>query len=272
MTNIIIYFISVILILFTGYIDFLTGPEIGFSIFYLIPIMISAWYLTCRTEIILTIPIISAFVWLEADINAGHIYSNKFIPIWNMSIRLLIFIIITVLLHKLRLLIHKEKEYARIDTLTGLYNTRYFSEIANEELSRLKRYNEIFSFAYIDIDNFKYINDHYGHTKGDLLLKEIAGILKESIREIDHVVRLGGDEFGILFPRTDEKQVKHIIERMNRLFINKVSVSKQISLSIGVTTFLKSPEDANTMVTVTDALMYKVKNSGKNSVSYEMFQ
>jgi diguanylate cyclase (GGDEF)-like protein len=272
MKNIIVYFISVISILLIGYIDYLTGPEIGFSIFYLIPIMISAWYLTCRIGIILTIPVISAFIWLEADLNAGHMYSNKLIPIWNMSIRLLIFVIISVLLNKLHLLIKKEKEYARIDSLTGLYNTRYFSEITNEELSRLKRYDEIFSFAYIDIDNFKYINDHFGHTKGDLMLKEIACIIKESIREIDHVVRLGGDEFGILFPRTDGNQVKHIIERMNRLFKEKASVGKRISLSIGVTTFMKSPEDTNTMVKVTDELMYKVKNSGKNSVLYEIYQ
>jgi GGDEF domain-containing protein len=106
---------------------------------------------------------ISSLVWLAADAASGNTYSNPLIPFWNTLIRFSFFIIITLLLAALKDALGIEKEFARIDSLTGAVNSRFFYELAQMEIDRSQRYKHPFTLAYIDLDNFKTLNDQFGH-------------------------------------------------------------------------------------------------------------
>src|SRR5512139_2970314 len=157
-------------ILILGIIDYATGAELAFSIFYLFPVGIAAWYLGWEAGVALSI--LSALAWYVADAFTQTVpYENPFIPAWNTGVRLMTFLIVTVLINALRTILEREALNARIDPLTGAPNTRAFYEAAEIQLSLLKRYQRPFSILYLDIDNFKELNDARGHSAGDSALK-----------------------------------------------------------------------------------------------------
>jgi GGDEF domain-containing protein len=178
-----------------GILDYLIGPQLSFSIFYTIPIMLAAWY--GRKLIGLFVAFISAGIWLSADLAAGSDYTIWLIPIWNTLVRLSFFLIIVSLLLIVREKLTIEESLADTDPLTGLANRRFFLEQLEHEHTRFFRYPESFTIAYIDLDNFKYVNDSLGHDVGDELLCSVAQILSINVRASDFVARLGGDEFAI---------------------------------------------------------------------------
>jgi len=106
--------------------------------------------------------------------------------------------------------------FAYFDFLTGIGNRHYFEKIIHQEIKRHQRLGSKFSFIMLDIDHFKEINDRFGHSPGDLILKQVADILKSSIREIDHVIRYGGEEFLILLPHTKKDQAYILAERLRK--------------------------------------------------------
>jgi diguanylate cyclase (GGDEF)-like protein len=103
---------------------------------------------------------------------------------------------------ELRSAMEREKEAARTDSLTGAMNSRAFGELATAELHRARRYERPFTIAYVDIDDFKAVNDRFGHSSGDTLLRLVAETMKHNSRAVDVIARVGGDEFVILFPET----------------------------------------------------------------------
>ncbi len=145
--------IGVILI---GAADYLTGSEIAFSFFYLIPIMLVTWYSGRKLGIFMSV--VSAVAWFAADTLTGKSYSSPVIPFWNAAVRLSFFFIVTFLLSALKSLEH-EREAARQDDLTGAANRRHFFEVVQVELERSQRYQHPFTLIYFDIDGFKAIND-----------------------------------------------------------------------------------------------------------------
>jgi predicted signal transduction protein with EAL and GGDEF domain len=197
-----------------GAIDHLTGPELFVSIFYLFPIFLVTW-LTERW-IGVTISIASAITWLITDFTAGHIYAHPAIPYWNMGVRLSTFLIITFLLSAFKKGIEHEKELARTDSLTGVANRRYFFELADMEINRARRYKHPFTVVWIDLDNFKTVNDHFGHSTGDALLRSVANTLQKNIRATDIVARLGGDEFVSCSQRLDPNPQRWSLIRFKR--------------------------------------------------------
>jgi diguanylate cyclase (GGDEF)-like protein len=253
-----------------GYLDYVTGPEIGFSLFYLIPIMLTSWFRYDRNISLILVPGFCALVWLLADIYSGHHYSVSWIPYWNMSTRLGMFLVISVALSRLRAANANERTLARIDPLTGVYNTRYFAELFINEISRANRFSEAFSFAYLDVDNFKTVNDTFGHYQGDQLLKTLTKVIKENIRNIDIIARFGGDEFGILFPKTDSAQSCVVINKIYSVFHQSISAKWKVTLSAGVVTYATPPNSLDEMVRAADALMYKAKKEGKDQAEYNL--
>ena len=127
---------------------------------------------------------------------SGHPYSHEMILFWNASVRCGFFIITTLLLHKIHTLLEREQENAQMDGLTGLINGRTFLEILQRHINLIGRIKRPITLAYIDVDNFKFINDEYGHAEGDQVLKTIGFTLKDHLRKTDIVARIGGDEFG----------------------------------------------------------------------------
>ena len=253
-----------------GIIDTLTGYEISFSIFYLIPILIVAWFGGRTTAIFISIT--SAITWLIADSITEHRYSNFIIPMWNTIMRLGFFLIISMLIVRVKKSLEFEKNLARIDTLTKVGNGRDFFEKAAVEIERALRFKHPLTIAYIDIDNFKKVNDTFGHSAGDDLLAIVADTIKENVRVVDIVARLGGDEFAILLLETGEEGAKKAIDKVYRSLTKIVKKNKYpISFSIGVITYNKMQHEINEMIKMADGLMYSVKNHGKNMVKYKVY-
>ena len=253
-----------------GAIDHLTGPELFVSIFYLLPIFLVTW-LTERW-IGVTISIASAITWLITDFTAGHIYAYPAIPYWNMGVRLSTFLIITFLLSAFKKGIEHEKELARTDSLTGVANRRYFFELADMEINRARRYKHPFTVIWIDLDNFKTVNDHFGHSTGDALLRSVANTLKKNIRATDIVARLGGDEFAILLPETGPEPAEVITHKIQKVNLDAMEKNEwPVTFSIGVVTFVSPPSTVDEMLKISDGVMYTAKKDGKNAIKYEMF-
>lgn len=177
---------------------------------------------------------------------------------------------VLVLLPKLRRQTQRLEELVDLDPLTGVANRRSFFNAAEMEIRRSQRYNLIFSFAYIDIDNFRLVNHIYGQKAGDEVLQLIASAIHEKTRNIDTVGRLGGDEFGILLPQTDGENAKLASRRIQDLLTELVMTGRlPITFSMAVVTFAQPPASIWEMAERADKLMSSMKKAGKNSIAFE---
>jgi diguanylate cyclase (GGDEF)-like protein len=183
------------------------------------------------------------------------------------------YMLLAVLIINFRDVHRMEAHAADTDNLTGIHNARsFYAELANE-LLRSKRYDHVFSLAYIDVDNFKNINDTLGHAAGDRLLKEVAECLVSSLRATDVVARLGGDEYACLLPETDMEEAKSAFSKATAQLNKSMKKNKwDVSFSIGVMTFENLPEDIKEAIDFADKLMYSVKNVNKDNVAYQVYQ
>jgi diguanylate cyclase (GGDEF)-like protein len=252
-----------------GIINHLTGPDLTTWILYLIPIFLVTWF--TERWIGIMISIVSASTWLIADFTSGFTYSDHAIPYWNYTARLCSFVILTSLISALKKAMEKEKESSRIDFLTRVGNSRYFIELANMEINRAHRYEHPLTVVYIDLDNFKAINDRFGHSTGDNLLRLVANTIQNNIRLTDTVARLGGDEFAILLPETGPELAQAITRKVQK--INLEIMQKNgwpVTFSIGVVTFLTPPSTVDEILKISDNVMYAAKNNGKNMIKYEV--
>jgi diguanylate cyclase (GGDEF)-like protein len=168
------------------------------------------------------------------------------------------------------LLYEMVERLAITDSLTGLYVRRHFYERMNEEMKRSRRYQLNFAFLMLDIDNFKRCNDTYGHLVGDVILKDIARIIRENIREIDVVARYGGEEMSLLLPETNEETARVVAERLRSKIEEHVFKAYdekiKLTVSIGLSIYPKDSIDARSLIDKADEALYRAKKSGKNVV------
>lgn len=162
-------------------------------------------------------------------------------------------------------------ELATKDGLTKLYIHRHFRTLLESEVTRASRYNHVMSLLMMDIDNFKHVNDTYGHLIGDRVLKEIARTIKNTCRNIDVPARYGGEEFTVILPETAAKDATVIAERLRRN-IEKIvvpiddKVTLRTSISIGISEFPSSSNESEGLIKTADEALYKAKNDGKNCI------
>ena len=270
----------VALMLTVGALDYITGWELSFSVFYTVPVAVAAWYLGRRMT--WTVAFTCALVWLAVNALAGQQYHNPLIPYWNTLVRFAFFVIIAEVLLALRMTLAalrsligeleataaREMELSRTDSLTGARNARAFYEAVEVELQRSRRYNRSMCIAYLDADGFKAINDSLGHAEGDRLLKTTATTLAEVLRKSDCVARLGGDEFSLLFPETDEVALFCALEKVQSSLGEQMQRNGwAVTYSIGG---VCCPGDCETsvaeLVHAADQVMYEVKRQGRNSL------
>ncbi len=199
----------------------------------------------------------------------GHEYSHVLTLLWNVAVRLAFFLLVMELLLSLRNKMHMLAALASTDPLTNLANRRFFLEQLERECTRVRRYPEIFTIAYIDLDNFKYVNDTYGHLVGDELLKSVARVLSHSLRESDMAARLGGDEFAVFFPAMKESDSIHVVEKLHGVLLSEMARHHwPVTFSIGVVTYPEPLANIREMVKKADDLMYEVKKTGKNNIRH----
>ena len=168
------------------------------------------------------------------------------------------------------LLYETVEKLAITDSLTGLYLRRYFYGRFTEELQRSRRYKFEFAFLMIDIDDFKHSNDTYGHLVGDVVLKELGRIIKESVREIDLVSRYGGEEFAVVLPETGPEGAMLVGERIRKRIAGHLfkayDETLNITVSIGAAVYPHDSSDADGLIEKADAALYDAKKMGKNVV------
>ena len=156
---------------------------------------------------------------------------------------------------------------ATIDWLTGLHNRRSIELITGKEIARHKRYGGVFSFALVDLDEFKDLNDSRGHAVGDKALKILAEVLRKQTRESDTVARLGGDEFAILMPNTQAADSASLCQQLSVKVASRMAdAAFPITASIGCTTFEQTPESTADVFMKADKAMYSAKAKGKGCV------
>jgi diguanylate cyclase (GGDEF)-like protein len=163
------------------------------------------------------------------------------------------------------------REAANRDELTGVYNFRYFEQSLNRLFELTKRNREPLSMIMLDFDRLKYVNDTFGHSQGNRLIKTIAHLIEKGVRESDLVGRFGGDEFGIILPATDSKTAYYVAERVRRMIAHHKMIieGKPFSLtaSLGVASYPKDGiEEPKDLLREADACLYRAKETGRNRV------
>ncbi len=254
-----------------GLLDYLTGYEMAFSLFYLLPIaMITG---SAGRETGVSASVLAAAAWTVADAGAGHTYSEPFILYWNAVLRLGFFLTVTLLLAALLDSLEHERQLARLDPLTGAVNGRHFIEMMKAEIERAGRYGRPFTLAYFDVDNFKQVNDTFGHNEGDAVLCAVAAATSAHLRASDTVARLGGDEFAALLPETDERAARAAVTKMGVMLRGRMAEKQwPVTFSIGALTCRGAGFAPEELLKAADALMYRVKKGGKDNVTFEVIE
>jgi diguanylate cyclase (GGDEF)-like protein len=164
----------------------------------------------------------------------------------------------------------KVQELAITDTLTGVFSRRYYLQRFSEEIERSKKFQHHFSCLMIDVDHFKEYNDRYGHLVGDAVLKEISKMVKETIRQIDLVGRLGGEEFSIILTETSSERAQLVAERIRQSIMGKnihiYDEDLAMTVSIGIAAFPEDGTSCEVLLERADSALYKAKKAGRNCV------
>jgi diguanylate cyclase (GGDEF)-like protein len=155
-----------------------------------------------------------------------------------------------------------------IDHLTGIFNRRYFMDRLREEIDRAERYGTSFAVAFIDIDNFKRINDEHGHLSGDEILQQLTRVCAKEVREIDTLARIGGEEFALLLPQTAPAEAEQLVERLRAsVAATRAKIGDgwlDVTVSIGLTSSSREVLDVNGILRRADEALYAAKRQGKN--------
>jgi diguanylate cyclase (GGDEF)-like protein len=260
-----------------GLLDYVKGPWLSFALFYVSPVLAAAWFLGRGPALLAGMT--AGLAWFEAEA-WGHRGEPGRVLLWNSISRLVMLIAMAAMVVRIRedrkrlkdvnarlaeLLTGAEK-LAREDPLTGLPNRRAFLERLSDELLRAKRNETPVCIAYLDIDNFKHLNDQKGHVEGDLFLQHVAQAIRDTVRVTDVAARLGGDEFAVLF--TDAKRIAveplahRLLSRMRALGDRYPGLD--LGASVGMAWLEAAPDGPQTLLQRADKAMYEAKSAGKH--------
>ena len=171
---------------------------------------------------------------------------------------------------QMEIVLSQVETLAITDPLTELFNRRHFEAVIEKEFNRTVRYKSPTSCLMIDIDRFKSINDEYGHRTGDMVIREIAKIIKDCLRKVDTIARWGGEEFVILLPGTGKEKAFTAAERIMKTVSDHSfsGISKQITVSIGIASVPESSIDnAEKLIDASDNALYEAKSKGRNCIA-----
>jgi len=265
-----ILLVSLIGIVAIGIPDYLIGTDVSLSIFYFFPVGTAAWYAGNKTGTLTAI--LCTLPELAGELAAGHYLNHPKIVIWNVVLVLVTMLIFVRLIVTLGRQLDRERTLARTDPVTGIFNRRAFMDYLGHSIDLMERSERQIALAYIDLDDFKQINDRRGHDEGDRVLQQVADVLVSCVRKSDVVARLGGDEFALLIVDTNRMKAESCIGKI-RESLHHVFESEQppVTCSIGCVIFGSHPLNVQGAIRAADLLMYKVKSRGKDGVDFEDF-
>jgi diguanylate cyclase (GGDEF)-like protein len=246
----------------------LAGPDVGFDFLCLWPIGLATWLGGFPLGFGLSLA--TATTSLAAGLLARP-GTGEALRLWNFAIDLGVYLSQAWLLSRLHARMDREGRLARTDEVTHIANRRAFEEAADRELERARRQRRPVTLAYLDVDDFKRLNDRFGHAAGDEVLERVGAALSRGTRRLDTAARLGGDEFGLLLPDTSESAARALLERL-RASVGAAASGRggPVSLSIGAVTFEAAPASVQEMVARADAAMYAAKRAGKGWIRVEV--
>lgn len=255
-------------VLALGAVDYLMGWETSLSILYAMVAGMVAYHGGMVAGSIIAVAGVAA--WNATDVMTGIPYSHWYALYWNIVVRIGMFVLFAYMMSYLRKEVELVAKLARTDSLTGVFNSRHFYEVANIELSRASRYGRPFTVVYIDLDGFKAVNDTLGHQVGDEVLRSVAQTIRQNLRATDCVARLGGDEYAVLLSESTHAASSGYLVKMQRQLLDEMQRHGwAVTFSIGAMTFDKVPASLDAMIGAADKLMYEVKQNGKNSIRHE---
>ncbi len=264
-----IFWLTIVIVVLLTFSSSLVSEYIQIDFLYIFPVTIASWYGSKKNGIVIaSLSTLSLIVnlTLREEFNSLTLF-GYIIPYF------LAFAFLAVLVTNFRNVYQKESIAADTDALTNIANSRSFYAELESELERSSRYGHIFSLAYIDIDDFKQVNDTLGHSAGDKLLIEVAKSLQASLRGSDTIARLGGDEYACLLPETGQDSAKSAFIKVREHLQDKMQLNSWlVSFSIGLVTFETLPDNIKEAMSIADNLMYSVKKEKKDNISYKVWR
>ncbi len=245
--------------------EILSRFELSLISLYAVPVALAAWLATPRLAYAL-----AAFA--ATFPTAFAVVGGESIGLALLSSALSNFVllgIIAMLLTALKGRLSNDAAVLATDALTGLLNRGSFIKRLDAELARAARYGRAFTLAYVDLDNFKAVNDLEGHDAGDELLRRLADVLRSCTRQTDVIGRLGGDEFAAVLPETTGVATGSVLENLREQLMRSMTKGGwPVTFSIGAVTFEAPIDTGREALRVADAAMYSVKRSGKDGIRY----
>ena len=249
--------------------DYACGTFLSLSLLYCLPISLAAWRLGRNAGVTMSICAALALIVLNPREVGAH--PAALIMLWNFLIVASLFSLIAVLFVEITRLLQKERSLARTDFLTGTSNRMSFMNEVDQEILRALRHGQSISLVYIDLDEFKAINDRLGHREGDRLLQAVGQTLLQTVRGIDSVARLGGDEFVVLLPNADSEAAAIVAPRLRQALLARMRQELwPVTFSMGVLTCPIPPGSAEQLIHRADELMYRAKQGGKDRLVYSL--
>lgn len=245
--------------------DASSGFEIPLLSLYAVPVSLAAWAGTSRAAYTLA----AVAVTLPTALSALAGEPLGWSVLWSIVSNFAFLAIIVKLLTTLKRRLSDEAAFVATDTLTGLLLRGSFIASLDAELARAHRYGRAFTLAYVDLDNFKAVNDLEGHHTGDELLRGVADTLRSSTRQTDVLGRMGGDEFAVILPETRGGAIGSVLENLRKQLIGTMANGGwPVTFSIGAVTFEAPIDTSREALQVADAAMYSVKRSGKDGIHH----
>src|SRR5262245_53623072 len=241
-----------------------TPPTARLGVLYIIPVLLVTW----------TDGLAWGIVFGIASITLRETVASLQMPVdtplqWRFGNAAAYVAVVAVAMAGLQRLRHSQAQLARLvtqDALTNVLNARAFADRLGQELDRNRRYPRPLALMYMDLDNFKVVNDTHGHQTGDAVLRLVADAMHSSVRQSDVVGRLGGDEFAVLMPETDAALADAAAKRLIVSLRNVFKGTPNVTASIGVVACTATDANTDDLLRRADQAMYDAKKSGKDRV------
>lgn len=238
--------------------------DLAMPLLYLLAVLVVAWFGGATVGSVAAL--LAAAVGFAAAM-VGGTSTDVMVPWWNLAISFPVYLLSARGLPPLRDVLFRDREQAMTDPLTNLGNRRFLREVAHIELQRSKRYSRPMALAYIDLDDFRMVNDRDGFAAGDALLMTVAGAITTALRTSDVVARVAGDEFAVLLPETNGEGARVAMEKMQSLLLETVQgMGSDMTFSIGIVAYGEGPATVDALLRQSDEVMASVKLDGKGIV------
>ena len=269
MTAALLYGVAALAAALAALVDQATGTDVDVLALYFVPIIFAGWRLSRAGAI--AIAVLTTLAWLGVRYWTGSRPANPLLWWVNFATQGTGFVVLAVLVSVFGDALRRERTLRRTDLLTGLKTRLALLEEGGAALAVCRRHARPIALAFIDLDNFKHVNDSQGHARGDELLRDCGRVIQTSVRAVDLAARLGGDEFAILLPEVDAGRAAVLMERLrHQLEASAHLKALGVTASIGVVVDATADYTLDELLWQADAQMYAVKHDGKNRVGIQL--